>query len=173
MSSPLVLATVGTERYPFERLVRWVDAWAGATPGVRCFVQHGTAAPPRHAEGAPYLPFQELTRLLDEAAAAVVHGGTGSVMLCRHRGLVPIVVPRAHRHGEHVDDHQVEFARWLAGRGEVELVEDQESLRRILDGVATGARSMRGASVGPRGEAVARFRELVDGLLPSVRGGVR
>lgn len=48
-------------------------------------------------------------------------------------GKTPIVVPRQHQFNEHVNDHQVEFARNVAKRmGTIIEVEDIETLQEIL-----------------------------------------
>ena len=39
--SGLVLALVGTDHHPFDRLVRWMDAAASFHPEARFVVQHG------------------------------------------------------------------------------------------------------------------------------------
>ena len=105
---PLVFVTVGTDHHPFDRLVRWVDAWlaSGEAEGVRCLVQYGTSVPPTAAEGRDYLGYQEMEANLSEAAAVVTHGGPGSVMMCRWAGKTPIVVARRRNLGEHVDDQR-------------------------------------------------------------------
>jgi UDP-N-acetylglucosamine transferase subunit ALG13 len=46
----------------------------------------------------------------------VAHAGTGSALAALEAGKCAILVPRERAHGEHVDDHQVEMARELAGR---------------------------------------------------------
>lgn len=172
-TTPFVLVTVGTEHYAFDRLIDWMDAWLATEHGrdVRCLVQHGASRAPRGAEGRALLPFDEMLAATAEASAIVCHGGTGSIMLARHEGLKPIVVPRTHAHGEHVDDHQVAFARRMAARGDVELAETEDDLRRLLDGIVDGRWDPR--SVGHAngvGEAVARFRELVDALMEGEGG---
>ena len=47
-------------------------------------------------------------------------------------GRRPIVVPRLHRHGEAVDDHQVHFARRLEAAGLATVVEDLDQLPRLI-----------------------------------------
>ena len=48
-------------------------------------------------------------------------------------GKIPIVVPRQHQFGEHVNDHQVEFARNVSERmGTIIDVEDIEKLGDII-----------------------------------------
>ena len=117
---PLLLVTVGTDHHPFDRLVGWSGAWLAAHPGtLRCLMQTGTSAPPDlgAADWQAYLEFEALQAAMASAAAVVCHGGPGTILGARHMGAVPIVVPRQQRLGEHVDDHQVAFARRRVGRG--------------------------------------------------------
>lgn len=57
-------------------------------------------------------------------------------------GKTPIVVPRQHQFNEHVNDHQVEFARNVAKRmGTIIEVEDIETLGDVItnyDRIVTG-----------------------------------
>jgi UDP-N-acetylglucosamine transferase subunit ALG13 len=164
---PLVFVTVGTDHHPFDRLVRWVDAWLSAGPAdrVRCVVQFGTSTTPSLAEARQYLPYDELEALMGEATAVVCHGGPGSVMAARWRGTKPIVVPRRHGRGEHVDDHQLVFSRRMAAEGEILLVEEESDFRRVLDGVLDGSVSLDlPAARADVTISLERFEELVDGL---------
>lgn len=168
---PLVFVTVGTDHHPFDRVVGWVDRWLEQRAGtVRCLLQYGTSTPPAVAEGVDYLAFDRMMELLEGADVVVTHGGTGSVMLCRKLGRTPVVVPRTHRLGEHVDDHQLPFARRMGDTGDVAVAETEEQFGGLLD----EAVAMRGAG-GKTGrrhrvdtaarEAVARFDALVTPLL--------
>ena len=67
-----------------------------------------------------------------EARIVVSHAGIGTVMTVVAEGKRPVVVPRLHRYGEAVDDHQVPIARRLAESGLVKLVEDTEQLAAAL-----------------------------------------
>jgi UDP-N-acetylglucosamine transferase subunit ALG13 len=179
---PLLLVTVGTDHHPFDRLVRWADAWLAAHPGtLRCLMQTGTSAPPDPSEAAEwqaYLEFDVLQTAMASAAAVVCHGGPGTILGARHMGAVPIVVPRQHRLGEHVDDHQVAFSRRLAAEGGgIHLAETETDLHRLLDRVAADPAAFRS---GPKDRATAtavrEFGRLVDGLVgrrPSPRAGAR
>ena len=84
----LVVAVVGTDHHPFDRLVEWVDAAALRHPEHRFFVQHGASTPPTVAEGAPYVSHAELSSMLGEAAVMVCHGGPGTIMDARQVLLV-------------------------------------------------------------------------------------
>ncbi|MGH2812196.1 MAG: glycosyltransferase [Actinomycetota bacterium] len=165
--TPAIFVTVGTDHHPFARLIEWVDTWleAGGGERARCFVQSGTSPRPRHAEAADYLAYEEMERLMSGATVIVSHGGPGSIMQAAALGKRPIVIPRRHRLGEHVDDHQVAFARRLAAEGTIELAESEDRLHDVLDlgasgALATGRRRDGEAVI----EAVRRFEALVSAL---------
>jgi len=177
---PLLLVTVGTDHHPFDRLVRWADAWLAAHPGtLRCLMQTGTsAAPTGVADWQAYLEFDALQAAMASAAAVVCHGGPGTILGARHMGAVPIVVPRQQRLGEHVDDHQVAFSRRLAAEdGGIHLAETKADLHRLVDRVAADPAAFRsGPEDRATGTAVREFGRLVDGLVgrrPSPRAGAR
>lgn len=165
---PLLLATVGTDHHPFDRLVRWVDAWlASERARVRCLMQVGTSAPPTGpAEWRRYLEFEELAAAMREAAVVVCHGGPGTILGARHAGAIPVVVPRQPRLGEHVDDHQVIFTHRLAATGSVLLAESEAGLHALLDRAMVDPAAFR-APFHHRGmdRAVQSFQRLVDDLL--------
>jgi UDP-N-acetylglucosamine transferase subunit ALG13 len=169
-AAPLLLVTVGTDHHPFDRLVRWADAWLAGHPGqLRCLMQTGTSAPPTGGVGEwrAYLEFDALQAAMSAAAAVVCHGGPGTILGARQGGAVPIVVPRQHRLGEHVDDHQVAFSRRLAADGGgIHLAETEADLHRLLDRVAVEPAAFRS---GPEDRATAvavrEFGRLVDGLV--------
>lgn len=77
-----------------------------------------------------------------DARIVITHGGPASFIMPLQVGKVPIVVPRQHKFDEHVNDHQVEFARNVAERmGTIIPVEDIGKLEEIImdyDQIATG-----------------------------------
>jgi UDP-N-acetylglucosamine transferase subunit ALG13 len=170
-SLPLVFVTVGTDHHPFDRLVRWIDDWlaAGGKERARCLVQSGTSKPPLHTEFDQYFGYQQMETFLSEAAAVVCHGGPGTVMMARWAGKRPIVVPRRHDLGEHVDDHQVAFARRIAVEGEIALAEDEAALMACLEEALVGEGTFEVQNEEGRSEAVAEFGRLVDKLMSSRR----
>jgi UDP-N-acetylglucosamine transferase subunit ALG13 len=169
---PLLFVTVGTDHHPFDRLVRWLDAWleAGGERRVRCLVQHGTSIPPSHADSSDYLAYDAMRAAMQEAAAVVCHGGPSTIMLAAHAGKVPIVVPRVRALQEHVDDHQVIFARRFASGETIALAESEDRFRALLErALATPSVP---ADVAPSGaaEALRRFEEIVDELTLPEKG---
>jgi UDP-N-acetylglucosamine transferase subunit ALG13 len=74
-------------------------------------------------------------------------------------------VPRKAALGEVVDDHQRAFAARLAADGSVEMVEDEDALRRTLDrALAEPHWLLLDADAAAESAAVARVEALVEGL---------
>jgi UDP-N-acetylglucosamine transferase subunit ALG13 len=127
----VIFVTLGTHHQPFPR---FVDALA-ALPGDELVVQHGhSAAPAGVREAVPFLGFAEMLERVEAADVVVTHAGVGSILLARRAGHTPVVVPRQHRHGEHVDDHQVELTAALAEGGKVVAVWDTAELAAAVAG---------------------------------------
>jgi UDP-N-acetylglucosamine transferase subunit ALG13 len=131
----VIFVTTGTCE-PFDRLLAAVGA-AGLDEEV--VVQHGASAVrPAGARCVDFLPFDELVELVRSARIVVTHAGVGSVLTTLTNGKRPVVVPRLAAAGDAVDDHQLEFARRLAARGLVTLVEDLGELGAAIRDRASG-----------------------------------
>ena len=157
----MIFVTVGTHQQPFERLIAALRALDAAS----LVVQYGYADPPPGvARATAFMPFPEMLRNFEAADAVITHAGVGSILCATNAGHVPIVVPRLKRHGEHVDDHQVELVRALEAAGKVIVVEDVERLADALERVPP----RRPASVRGAGPLHAAVREAMLG--PAGRG---
>jgi UDP-N-acetylglucosamine transferase subunit ALG13 len=62
------------------------------------------------------VPYAEMQSALENADLVITHAGVGSILAAMQTEHCAICVPRRHRYGEHVDDHQVELARELDSR---------------------------------------------------------
>lgn len=108
-----------------------------------------------------------MQQALAAADAVVSHGGPGTIMAAREAGRVPIVVPRLPGLGEHVDDHQVRFARRMADRGQIHVAGNARVLGELLEQALAGDASFL-TSAGPNdgvAETVRRFGDLVEGIV--------
>ncbi|MGH8999553.1 MAG: glycosyltransferase [Acidimicrobiia bacterium] len=165
----LVFVTVGTDHHPFDRLIDWVDAWAAADPArlaVPCLVQSGTSKAPRHLPYRDYVRYDEMCEAMSRAVAVVSHGGPATIMDARRLGRVPIVVPRSHDLGEHVDNHQHRFARRMADLGQIHLASGPEELFSLLDRALADPDAFSLVASGDDiAAAVDRFSEMVDDLM--------
>ncbi len=112
-----VVVTLGTiERYGFRRLV---ERLLNLLPrSAETLWQTGaTDVSGLPISARPSLPWKELATALGEADLVVAHAGVGSALAALEASRCPLLVPRRKRHGEHVDDHQIQVARELARRG--------------------------------------------------------
>lgn len=164
--APLVLVTVGTDHHPFSRLMSWIEQWSGRP--VRWRVQHGfTAAPAGESvEATEMMPHDDLQKSLREASVIVCQGGPGSIMDARGVGKVPIVVPRQSGLGEHVDDHQVRFARRLDQAGLIRIATSEADFRgHVTAALAWPDQFAASPEQSDIAETVKRFGVLIDDLM--------
>ena len=164
---PLLFVTVGTDHHPFDRLVRWVDAWleGGGNVIARCLLQHGASIRPAHADSRDFLGYDAMRATMEEAAVVACHGGPGTIMQAVDAGKGPIVVPRLRALGEHVDDHQVVFARSMASEGKIALAEDEGRFRALVEQALAAPTARAHVASSSAAEAVRRFAEIVDALM--------
>lgn len=122
----MIFATVGSHpTYVFDRFLRALES----LPGEDLVVQHGPGRPPANAATAvPWMTFAEVVDHMERAEHVVSHAGAGTVLCATRAGQVPIVFPRLRRHGETVDNHQLELARRLAQDDHVVVVESESEL---------------------------------------------
>jgi UDP-N-acetylglucosamine transferase subunit ALG13 len=139
----MIFAAVGTEQYPFDRLVRAIDGIA-ANGEEEAFIQVGHATyVPRACEYAHMLPFNDLVAKIEAARVVVVHAGVGLTLLCANAGKVPILVPRLPQLGEHVDDHQLQLGERLEALGRVILARAGDDLPRLVREYADRCAALR------------------------------
>lgn len=125
----MIFVTVGTHHQPFTRLL---DALGELDRG-ELTVQYGPGEPPPGvARAVAFMPFEEMVECFREANAVITHAGVGSILCARREGHTPLVVPRRHDLGEHVDEHQAELTRALEERGSVVAVWDAADLAELL-----------------------------------------
>ncbi len=165
-----VLVAVGTDKHPFDRLVDWLESWQPEVADrVALTVQHGHTRPPGVPGAVAFLGHDELQSAMSGADLVVCHGGPATILEARRHGRLPIVVPRNPAHGEHVDDHQLLFARRLGAAGMVALCETREALLEALAaGVDDPGRfTVRADPDAARAQeaAVARVGEIVEDLV--------
>ena len=78
------------------------------------------------------MAFDELVDTMARVDNVVCHAGVGTIMTALQRGHTPVVIPRQARHGEHVDDHQLEIAHRFVERGLIRCVTSETDLAPLL-----------------------------------------
>ncbi len=144
----MIFFTLGTEQFPFQRMVDAADLVAEALPEEEVFVQIGKHPdPPRRAEWERWLSYPDFAARVREARVVVTHAGAGSLLSCAWIGKVAITAPRLHRFGEHVDDHQTELAGRMAELGHALLGETAEEMARLVLDYDVEVEKLRGRGV--------------------------
>lgn len=131
----MIFVTVGTHEQPFNRLIKAVDKLKRdgiITEDV--IMQTGFSTyEPKYCKWSKLIPYQDMEKNVKNAHIVITHGGPASFIMPLQIGKTPIVVPRQYKFGEHVNDHQVEFARNVAERmGTIIPVEDISTLGDVI-----------------------------------------
>lgn len=108
----MIFVTVGSQKFPFHRLVQKVD-WMVGTGLVaeEVVMQTGTASYiPVNCRYQAFYDRDIYDEMIDRCSVLITHGGTGTVVDAVKRGKKTIVLPRRAVFGEHVDDHQLQLA---------------------------------------------------------------
>lgn len=140
-----VVVTLGIER-SFRRLIeRAIELLPSGTE-----VLWQTGLTPIEGLGIdvrPFVPAAMLDQAMLEADLVIAHAGCGSALAALKAGKYPVLVPRDPCHGEVIDTHQIEIARWLAQR-DLAVERTPENLT-FSDLQAAAARSVRRLSDAP------------------------
>ena len=147
-----------------RRLVPALEALANSVDGP-FFIQHGTTPLPAGWRGSPMLEPSELEAKVAQARVVITHGGPATISIARRLGRLPLVIPRRAVLGEHVDDHQLWYARRLEAAGEVILVLDVARLTDIVLGYPTLVAALPDPVPVDPSLAVTRFAEVIRKLL--------
>jgi UDP-N-acetylglucosamine transferase subunit ALG13 len=131
-----VVVTLGThERFRFPRLLSRLTELLPSSLDVLWQVG-GTVIPGMPPGARRQVPMDEMRSAMAEADVVISHAGVGSALAAMQAGRRALYVPRRRRHGEHVDDHQVEMARELERRGLVVAREVEQITLADLDTAA-------------------------------------
>jgi len=128
----VIVMLLGTNPYPFNRLLKAVDELASAT-GEKVVAQVGhTKLPAPHVDCHDFVPHDQIVDWLREADLAISQGGFGSLRDCLRAGKPTIAVPRKPELGE-CQDIQTEVVYALAAEGRVLVLEDMKDLAGTIE----------------------------------------
>jgi UDP-N-acetylglucosamine transferase subunit ALG13 len=115
----MILVTVGTEQFPFNRLLQWVErALQKGCIREEVLIQSGACT--ITIAGVTQIPLLEpdaFDLTIASARLVISHCGEGSFLKLRSLGKPFLLVPRRHSLGEHIDDHQWDLANALSTIG--------------------------------------------------------
>lgn len=131
----MIFVTVGTHEQPFNRLIKEVDRLK--KEGIitdEVFIQTGFSTyEPQYCDWKNIISYSEMEDYMNRADIIITHGGPATFMGAIAKGKKPIVVPRQEKFGEHVNDHQLEFAGQVSERLEtIFMVTDINMLETLI-----------------------------------------
>ena len=131
----MIFVCLGTQTFQFDRLLIELDNLVASRfiEAKDLVVQSGTINYiPKNFEYVRFLSHVEFEEIRKRADLIISHGGTGSLIGAAKLGKNIIGVPRAHKYGEHVDDHQMQIVRVLEEQGYIRAVYDMKDLRATI-----------------------------------------
>ena len=147
----MIFVTVGTHEQPFNRLIQYIDNMKrDGKIQEEVVMQTGYCTyEPQYCTWSKLIPYKEMIEKVKEARIVITHGGPASFVMPLQIGKTPIVVPRQYEFGEHVNNHQLEFANNVQRRmGTIITIEKIDDLEnailnydRIVAGMTQGMKS--------------------------------
>ena len=137
----MIFVTVGSRKYPFDRLFKKLDAlFEDGTLTETMFAQIGTSTyKPKRYQYKDFISPEEFQNRINGANIVVSHGASGSIMKALNAGKKVITVTRLEKYGEHINDHQIQNNEAFSSNGyvlmaDVELMDLGDCFRKIYDG---------------------------------------
>lgn len=130
----MILVLLGTQNNSFHRLLEEVDKLIERKIiEEEVIVQAGyTKYESKNMKILGLIPQNELEKYQDEANLIITHGGVGSIVSSIKKGKKVIAVPRLHKYGEHVNDHQIEIIEKFNQNGTIIGLKGIEELKKAI-----------------------------------------
>lgn len=139
----MIFVTVGMHSAGFDRLVRAMDKLASQIDEPVVMQIGSTPYQPQHAKSFRFASYEEMQDFNRQSRLVVCQAAT-SILTALEQGTPVIAVPRQKRYGEHIDDHQVEFAQALSELIGIKVVLNVDELQPDLISEVTMPRFQTG-----------------------------
>ena len=130
----MILFMLGTQNNSFHRLLEKIDKLIEEKKiQDKVIVQAGyTKYESKNMKIFGLIPEEELERYQEQADLIIPHGAVGSIISSLQNGKKVIAVPRLHKYGEHVNDHQKEIVETYNKKGYIIGVKGVGGLEKAL-----------------------------------------
>lgn len=131
----MVFLILGTQKFQFNRLLALVDGLvADGHIAQEVVAQTGHSDyQPKHFSSQSFMEKEQFEANIQAADLVITHGGVSSILTAMGHGKPVIVVPRRAKHGEHVDDHQLDIAHAFARNGQVLCCDEDAQLAGLIE----------------------------------------
>ncbi|MFH1970853.1 MAG: glycosyltransferase [Patescibacteria group bacterium] len=124
----MIFITLGTTKFPFYRLINNLDKMLLKLNLNEELIIQGSNSNKykmkyKKCKFYREIPFFKEISLLKNARIVIAHGGLATIFLClKYCKNIPLIVPRNSKFKEHVNNHQITFAKYLQKQGKIENV---------------------------------------------------
>lgn len=163
----MIFVTVGTHEQSFDRLIRKMDELKQKHVfDDEVIMQTGFSNyHPKNCKYADFFSHDEMQHFVEDARIVITHGGPSSFIMPLQVHKIPIVVPRLKMFNEHVNDHQLDFARQVATRKKnILVVEDIDELANVIVNYESEVDKLNGSMDSNNQYFNKTLEEIVNGL---------
>ena len=164
----MIFVTVGTHEQQFNRLIKKIDELKkNGVIQEEVIIQTGFSTYiPQFCHWNQLIPYQQMKKNVENARIIITHGGPASFIMPLQVGKIPIVVPRQLQFDEHVNNHQLDFARNVAQRmRNIILVEDIETLGDVITNYNQIVAGMEHGISSNNAKFCEHFQEIVEDVM--------
>lgn len=131
----MIFVITGTETYPFNRLIAELDRLKREKHILDdVYIQLGSCTyKPEYCTWDNWLPFDSMCEQIQKAETVIAHAGAGTTLLCLELGKTPIIVTRQKCYNEHVDDHQMPFAKMMEKLEYAQVAYDVSEIHNCIE----------------------------------------
>lgn len=132
----MIFVTVGTHEQQFNRLIEKIDSLIESGDiKEEVIIQSGFSTYiAKNCRCEKIIPYSQMIKNIQDARIVITHGGPATFIMPLQIGKTPVVVPRLKQFDEHVNNHQLEFAKQVASRqGNIILIEEIDELKNVLN----------------------------------------
>ena len=131
----MILITVGSQKFQFNRLLEAVDKLIeNKKIKDKVFAQIGVSDyKPQNYEYVDFMAQDEFSQKMDEEDMIITHAGTGVIVNAVKKEKKVIALPRRAKYGEHVDDHQIQLINEFKELNFIEPVYEVDELENAIE----------------------------------------
>ena len=130
----MIFVTVGTHEQGMERLLIELDRLIDEKKiQDEVIAQIGYSSyKPKNFKYKELISYDEMDEMVKKASIVITHGGPGSIFHAIQYGKTPIVVPRNPDFNEHIDNHQILFAKRIELEKKIIAIYEISDLERAI-----------------------------------------
>ena len=135
----MIFVAVGTQKFPFDRLLKGIDDLiAQGQLEADVFAQIGhTDYVPQNYQYQNFLSKDDFQSYISNCDLLITHSGVATIITGMKLEKPVVVVPRFASYGEHVDDHQLQIAESFSDKNLVLMCKDVEELAETVQEART------------------------------------